>query len=58
MYILAALPIGIAFYMVAVNPSYIKLLVTTKIGVIMLVTGISLLTFGIVWMKRIVKIDV
>jgi Flp pilus assembly protein TadB len=44
--------------MVMVNPTYIKLLITTKIGIIMLVTGISLLTVGIVWMKRIVKIDV
>jgi tight adherence protein B len=58
MYILAALPICIGIYMVMVNPTYIKLLITTKIGIIMLVTGISLLTVGIVWMKRSVKIDV
>jgi tight adherence protein B len=58
MYILAALPIGIAAYMIAVNRDYIKLLVTTRVGLIMTVVGVSLLAFGITWMKRIVKIDV
>ena len=58
MYILAALPICIAIYMLLVNRSYISLLWKTTPGLVMLVTGISLLTVGIIWMKRIVKIDV
>jgi tight adherence protein B len=58
MYILTGLPIVIGFYMTLVNRSYISLLVTTRIGVFMLITGISLLVVGMIWMKRIVKIDV
>jgi len=58
MYILAALPIGIAGYMLVVNRSYISLLWKTTPGLVMLVTGISLLAVGIFWMKRIVDIDV
>src|SRR5205085_10014873 len=58
MYILAALPICIAIYMLLVNRSYISLLWKTTPGLVMLVSGISLLTVGIIWMKRIVKIDV
>jgi tight adherence protein B len=58
MYILAALPMGIAVYMLLVNREYISLLWKTTPGLVMLVTGISLLTVGIIWMKRIVKIDV
>jgi tight adherence protein B len=58
MYILTGLPIVIAFYMTLVNRSYISLLVTTRIGLFMLITGISLLVVGMIWMKRIVKIDV
>jgi tight adherence protein B len=58
MYILAALPIGIAAYMLVVNRSYISLLWKTTPGLVMLVSGISLLVVGIFWMKRIVDIDV
>jgi tight adherence protein B len=58
MYILAALPVGIAIYMLVVNRSYISLLWTTRPGLVMLIAGLALLTVGIIWMKRIVKIDV
>jgi tight adherence protein B len=58
MYILTGLPITIAIYMILVNREYISLLVTTTPGRFMLITGISLLVVGMVWMKKIVKIDV
>jgi tight adherence protein B len=57
-WVLVALPIAIAVYMFAVNPDYIGLLVTTKVGLIMLGTAISLLIVGMVWMRKIVNIDV
>lgn len=57
-WVLALLPCAIGAYMAAVNPSYIGLLVTTKLGLIMLGTAISLLIVGIVWMRKIVNIDV
>ena len=57
-WVLAVLPFVIAIYMFAVNPKYIMLLVTTKLGLIMLATAGTLLVVGILWMRKIVKIDV
>jgi tight adherence protein B len=57
-WVLALLPFGIALYMTAVNPDYIGLLVTTTIGIVMLVTGFVLLVLGVIWMRKIVNIDV
>jgi tight adherence protein B len=57
-WVLAALPLGIALYMAAVNPSYIGLLVTTTVGWVMTGTAIALMVLGILWMRKIVNIDV
>ena len=57
-WVLAVLPCVIAVYMFAVNPEYIMLLVTTKIGLIMLAAAGTLLVVGILWMRKIVNIDV
>jgi tight adherence protein B len=57
-WVLALLPIAIGLYMAAVNPSYIGLLVTTTIGLVMLGTAIVLMFLGILWMRKIVNIDV
>ncbi|MGH2756195.1 MAG: type II secretion system F family protein [Actinomycetota bacterium] len=56
--ILTGLPIAVALYMAKVNPSYIGLLFSTKLGVLMTFTACSLLAVGVVWMKKVVKIDV
>lgn len=57
-WVLVALPIAIALYMFAVSPDYIGLLVTTKLGLFMLGTAVILLGLGVVWMRKIVDIDV
>ena len=57
-WVLALLPIGIALYMAAVNPSYIGLLVTTTVGLVMTGSAIALMFLGILWMRKIVNIDV
>jgi tight adherence protein B len=57
-WVLALLPMAIAFYMFVVNPEYIGLLVTTKLGIIMLSIALGLLVAGILWMRKIVDIDV
>ncbi len=57
-WVLALLPCGIAAYMFTANPDYIGLLVTTRLGIIMLVTAGCLLGVGIAWMRKIVNIDV
>jgi tight adherence protein B len=56
--ILSALPFGIFFYLMLVNPEYIGLLFTTNMGRIMLLAGGALMAAGIFVMTRIVRIDV
>ena len=57
-WVLAALPIAIGLYMFAVNPDYIGVLFTTRIGLFMLGGALVLLVLGILWMRKIVDIDV
>jgi tight adherence protein B len=57
-WVLALLPIGIATYLFIANPDYVGLLVTTRMGIIMLVGAIVLLGVGVAWMRKIVDIDV
>jgi tight adherence protein B len=57
-WVLAILPFGLAIYMFAVNPDYISLLVTTQIGLFMLGVAGVLMVLGILWMRKIVDIDV
>jgi tight adherence protein B len=57
-WVLIALPIAIAVYMFAVNPDYISLLFTTKLGLFMLGTAGVLMVLGTFWMRKIVDIDV
>jgi tight adherence protein B len=57
-WVLTLLPIGIGLYMGAVNPSYIGILFTTTVGLVMVATAVSLLVLGVLWMRKIVDIDV
>jgi tight adherence protein B len=57
-WVLAILPFAIALYMFAVNPKYISLLFTKQIGLVMLGVGGILMVLGILWMRKIVDIDV
>jgi tight adherence protein B len=57
-WVLALLPFAIALYMFAVNPEYISLLFTTQVGLFMLGVAGVLLVLGILWMRKIVDIDV
>ena len=58
MVVLFVLPIVIAIYLMFVNPEYLKLLTTTRVGVITLTSACVLLVVGFVWMRRIVRLDV
>lgn len=58
MYLLCGLPPVVAAYMFIVNPEYISLLWTTRMGMIMLAVGGSLMALGIMWMRKVVRIDV
>jgi tight adherence protein B len=57
-WVLTLLPFAIAGYMTLVNPEYIGLLVTNHIGWFMLGGAAGLMTLGILWMRKIVNIDV
>ncbi len=57
-WVLAILPMGIALYMFIVNPDYIGILFTDKRGIIMLIMALVLLVAGVLWMRKIVDIDV
>jgi tight adherence protein B len=56
--ILSALPFGIFFYLMLVNPDYIGVLFTHPIGRILLIAGAALMGAGIFVMTRIVRVDV
>ncbi len=57
-WVLGVMPFAIALYMYAVNKEYVSLLVTTTVGWVLLIGALGLLGFGILWMRKIVKIDV
>ena len=57
-WVLAILPFALALYMFAVNPEYISLLFTSQVGLIMLGVAGVLMVLGILWMRKIVDIDV
>ena len=57
-YVLIGMPFVIAAYMFLVNPEYIGLLFTTTPGIVMTIAAGCLMAVGIVWMRKIIKIDV
>ena len=57
-YVLLALPIGMALYMFAVRRAYIRPLYTTGFGVAMLAFAVVSLAIGMLWMRKVVSIDV
>jgi tight adherence protein B len=57
-WILGALPPVFGTYLVLVRPSYIKPLFTDPLGIIMLVVLVATMTAGVVWLSRIVKVQV
>ena len=57
-YILVALPIGIFFYTMKTNRSYIELLWTNMIGWAMIAAGLVSLAVGIFWMRKVVDVKV
>ena len=57
-WVLGALPFAIALYMYAVNPEYIGRLWSDTYGIIMVIVALVLMVAGILWMRKIVDIDV
>jgi tight adherence protein B len=57
-WILGGLPPGFLAYLGLANPSYVTPLFTSPLGWVMLTVMGILLTAGIFWMKRVVKVEV
>jgi tight adherence protein B len=57
-YILIALPIGIFLYMLMVNRPYVQLLWTRAIGIGMMGSALISMTMGVLWMNKVVKVEV
>ena len=57
-WILGGLPVVFALYLILVRPSYVKILVTDAIGIAMVVGGVILMTVGVFWLRKVVKVDV
>ena len=57
-YVLGLMPVAILLLMLAENKEYVSLLWTTTPGLVMLIGGASFLVAGLLWMRKIVDIDV
>lgn len=57
-WILGGLPPGFIGYLLLANPDYLQPLISTVIGYILLGVMAVLLVGGILWMKKLVKVDV
>jgi tight adherence protein B len=57
-WILGALPLVFTLYLVVSRPEYLRPLVTQPMGWALVVTGATLLTVGILWMRKAVKVEV
>ena len=57
-YVLIALPIVLALFTYFTRPDYLQPLFTDPVGIMMLLVGAVLLVAGIVWITRIVKVEV
>jgi tight adherence protein B len=57
-WVLTLLPVGIALYLFATSPDYIGLLFKSSLGLFMVGGALGLLLAGVLWMRKIVNIDV
>lgn len=57
-WILGALPPVFATYLVIARPGYIAPLFTDPLGIVMLVLMLIAMTIGVLWLSRIVKVEV
>jgi len=57
-YILVAIPIFLFLYLTVVNYEYISLLWTRPMGLLMLGASIISIIIGLIWMRRIVQVEV
>ena len=57
-YILVSLPIGIGGWLFLTRRSYVAVLYTTTVGIVMLVFAVLMVVGGALWMRKMVKVEV
>lgn len=57
-WVLGSLPFVVAAYFALANPGYLGVLFTSPVGLVLLAGAGVFMTIGIVWMSRIVKVEV
>lgn len=57
-WVLGGLPVAFGAWMIVTQPDYIGLLVTTPLGLSMLLVALILFVIGVFWLTRIVKVEV
>lgn len=55
-YVLMAMPVGVAFVLMFINPGYLNVFVEKPLGLLMLFGAIAMFAVGGFWMSRVVKI--
>jgi len=55
-YILIGLPVAITIFLFILNREYVSLLITTKIGWVMLAVASTLMITGIIWILKIINV--
>jgi tight adherence protein B len=57
-WILGALPLAFAGYLILVRPEYLSVMVTNVLGIILSILAALLLLAGILWLRRVVDVEV
>ncbi len=55
--VLSLMPIFLFLFIMGANPGYMKPLITTTIGLVVIGAGLVFIGIGILWMQKIVKVD-
>ena len=56
--ILGSLPFALAGYLLLTNPDYLSTLIEDVVGIIAIVIGSVLMIAGVIWLNRIVDIEI
>lgn len=57
-WILGALPVVFALYLLVTRPEYLSPLVSDALGIAILVVGVALMAVGAFWLTKVVKVEV
>jgi tight adherence protein B len=57
-WILGLLPFAVGAVLVLVNPIYVMLLWTDPIGIKLLWTALVMITIGVIWLKKVIRIRI